>query len=284
MRDALTEAETRPRTLRLEEGLLVILRGINEAEGADPADMVSLRLYVDDARTVTLSRRPLRQVEKLAHSVREGHGPEVSGAWLAELVERMTDLLETHVAGLEDRTDTLESRTIIDPRAPLRPELVDQRLELTDLRRFLVPQRDAVRGTIRVRPSWLSEPDRRKLAEQHDQLTRATETLEATREQLQTIRDEIEGARAERLNRNLYVLSVISAVLFPLGFLTGLMGSISQECRVPPGHPPSGSSRSYFSVSRPSCSRSCGCFASSDSTGTNKTPPPLGDGAFRFSL
>ena len=225
VRDALTEVETRPRALRLGQGLLVNLRGINLNPGADPEDMVSLRLYIDPARIVTLSRRPLRSVEALAKEVRDGAGPERAGAHLAALVERITERIETHVADLETRADDLEAQTIAAPRTPaLRAGIADQRLELTDLRRFLVPQRDAMRDIARCGLSWIEEPDARKLAEQLDQVIRVTETLEATREQLQTIRDEIEGARADRLNRNLYVLSVISAVFLPLGFLTGLMG------------------------------------------------------------
>ncbi len=224
IRDALTEPQTRPRALHVGAGMLLILRGINFNEGADPEDMVSIRLYVDPARVVSLSRRPLRSVETLSRTVREGHGPDRSGAFVADLVEHLTDLIEGQVADLELRADELEARTIEDPDGAMRGEVADQRLELTELRRFIAPQREAVREMARGGAGWLTEADGLKLAEQLDQITRVSETLEALREQLATIRDEIEGARAERLNRNLYVLSVISAVFLPLGFLTGLMG------------------------------------------------------------
>ncbi len=224
IRDALTERQTRPRTLHLGEGVLVILRGINLNAGADPEDMVSIRLYADPARIVSLSRRPVRSVEALAQLVGAGRGPERAGSFLADLVEELTDRIEVQVADLEMRADELETRTIEAPQGESRPEVADQRLELSELRRFLSPQREAVRDLARGQLPWLTEGDTRKIGEQLDQLTRVTETLEAMREQLATIRDEIEGARADRLNRNLYVLSVISAVFLPLGFLTGLMG------------------------------------------------------------
>ncbi len=224
IRDALTETQTRPRALKIGGGLLVILRGINLNEGADPEDMVSLRLYLDPARIVSLSRRPLQSIELLAERVRAGGGPTRAGSFLADLVELLTDRIEAQVTDLEERSDQLEAATIENPEGDLRPAIADQRLELTELRRFLGPQREAVREMARGSIRWLTEADERKLDEQLDQLTRVTETLEALREQLHTIRDEIEGARADRLNRNLYVLSVISAVFLPLSFLTGLMG------------------------------------------------------------
>ncbi|QFU09572.1 Zinc transport protein ZntB [Rhodobacteraceae bacterium THAF1] len=225
VRDALTDAHTRPRALRIGDGLLVNLRGINFNAGQDPEDMVSVRLYIDSARIVSLSRFRLRSVETLAQMVADGSGPDRSGGLLAALIERLTDRIEEQVADLEDRADRLEEAAIATPEdASLRTEVADQRLELTELRRFMGPQREAVRDASRVKLAWLTDEDTTKIAEQTDQLLRVTEALEATREQLQTIRDEIEGARAERLNKNLYVLSVISAIFLPLGFLTGLMG------------------------------------------------------------
>lgn len=224
IRDALTDMETRPRALRIGGGLLVILRGINLNHGEDPEDMVSLRLYIDPARIVSLSRRRLGSIDALSEAVGSGQGPTNSGTFLAQLVEALTDRIEEQVSDLDDRVEALEAKTIAQPHGELRTVVSGQRLELTELRRFLVPQRVAVADILRTDVGWLSEPDRTMLGEQLDQLTRVTETLDALREQLAAIRDEIEGARDERLNRNLYVLSVISAVFLPLGFLTGLMG------------------------------------------------------------
>ncbi|SPJ24927.1 zinc transporter ZntB [Palleronia abyssalis] len=224
IRDALTEPQTRPRALRLGDGLLVNLRGINTNVGKDPEDMVSVRLYIDSARIVSMSRFRLRSIEGLGASIDAGQGPQTAGAFLADLIERLTDLVEAQVENLEDRADQLEEASIADPIGAHREEVSDQRLELTELRRYMAPQRDAVRTVVRSGVPWLTEADIRKIDEQLDQITRVTEALEATREQLQAIRDEIEGAKADRLNRNLYILSVVSAVFLPLGFLTGLMG------------------------------------------------------------
>ena len=44
--EALLARETRPRSLVLGDGLLVILRGVNQNPGADPEDMVSVRIRV----------------------------------------------------------------------------------------------------------------------------------------------------------------------------------------------------------------------------------------------
>ena len=45
--EALMAEETRPRTSRFGDGLLVIFRGVNLNPGADPEDMVTVRLWVE---------------------------------------------------------------------------------------------------------------------------------------------------------------------------------------------------------------------------------------------
>ena len=44
------------------------------------------------------------------------------------------------------------------------------------------------------------------------------------RERAQVVKDELQNMLADRLNKNMYVLSVIAAIFLPLGFLTGLLG------------------------------------------------------------
>ncbi|WOI56672.1 zinc transporter ZntB [Palleronia sp. LCG004] len=224
IRAALTEPETRPRAVKAGKGVLLFLRGINLNAGADPEDMVSLRIYADSAQIVSLSRRSLRTVDTLARRIEEGEGPETAGGLIADFIEELTSRIETQVTDLENRTEVLEAAVIEAPLAEHSSEVTDQRLELADLRRFLPAQRDAVKDMVRMDTDLLGTAQRVSIDEQQHQLVRVVETLDALREQLSAIRSEIDGARDERLNRNLYVLSVISAVFLPLGFMTGLMG------------------------------------------------------------
>ena len=44
------------------------------------------------------------------------------------------------------------------------------------------------------------------------------------RERAQIVKDELSNALSNEMNRNLYQLSLITAIFLPLGFLTGLLG------------------------------------------------------------
>jgi zinc transporter len=48
--------------------------------------------------------------------------------------------------------------------------------------------------------------------------------LESLRERSHIIKDELSNALGDILNRNLYVLSVVSAIFLPLHFFAGLLG------------------------------------------------------------
>lgn len=50
------------------------------------------------------------------------------------------------------------------------------------------------------------------------------EDLDAIRERSQIVKDELANILSDKLNHNLYVLSVVAAIFLPLGFLTGLLG------------------------------------------------------------
>ncbi|MGB2009788.1 MAG: CorA family divalent cation transporter, partial [Cycloclasticus pugetii] len=48
--------------------------------------------------------------------------------------------------------------------------------------------------------------------------------LDTIRERAQIVKDELVTGLSDRLNKNMYMLSVVAAIFLPLGFLTGLLG------------------------------------------------------------
>lgn len=80
-RELLVSDRTRPRAFREGNTLVATLRGINFNPGAEPEDMLSMQLWCDGTRLITLRRLPLqtpRQV--LAMIDRREAGPTDAGA------------------------------------------------------------------------------------------------------------------------------------------------------------------------------------------------------------
>ena len=223
-RDALTATATRSRATRIGGGMLIVLRGVNMNEGRDPEDMVSVRVWVDDRRIITLSRQRVRALGDIAAALEAGEGPETAGAFLAMLADRLNARIEPLVADLDAETDALESEVVRGAEQHMRRRIVAMRLQVIELRRHIAPQVDALAGIEGTDLPFVAETDRRALAETRQSLTRQVENLAEMRDSLAVLREELSGQISDRLNRHMYILSILSAIFLPLGFLTGLFG------------------------------------------------------------
>ena len=61
-------------------------------------------------------------------------------------------------------------------------------------------------------------------AEAADRLTRTVEELDAARDRAAVTHEEMASRVGELTNQRLYVLSIITAIFLPLGFITSLLG------------------------------------------------------------
>ena len=64
---ALLQSETRPRCAAYEDGLLLNLRGINHNPGAEPEDMISVRIWATSNLVISMRSYPVKAI----HEVRE---------------------------------------------------------------------------------------------------------------------------------------------------------------------------------------------------------------------
>ncbi len=222
--EALLADGTRPRMMQIDTGALLILRGVNLNKNAAPEDMVSIRLWFDDERVISLRRRPLKAISDLESRLRAGKGPKNAGHFVGMLVTRLFERMEPVLTELSELTDDIEERVLEDASTDLRESIGDVRKQAIMLRRYMAPQRDAI-GQLRMSDvECLEDSHKRQLQESFNEITRYVEDLDAIRERAQIVKDEIANILADRLNKNMYVLSVIAAIFLPLGFLTGLLG------------------------------------------------------------
>jgi len=222
--DALTETSTRSRASRIGKGVLAVLRGLNLNEGKDPEDMVAIRIWAEPERIVTLSRQRVRALEDIAREIDRGEGPESTGDFLVRLAERLNARLEPMIEDLDNETDALETLVIGGPDQDMRHRIVSMRLQVIELRRHMAPQREALQRMEGDDIALFDDNDRRHMREAREKLVRLVENLDEMKDSLAVLREEVSGQISDRLNRHMYILSILSAIFLPLGFLTGLLG------------------------------------------------------------
>lgn len=222
--EELLAEETRPRMTQVKDGVLLVLRGVNLNENSDPEDMVSVRLWIDKSRIISVRKRKLKAVSDIEERLLEGKGPKDSGDFVNMLVSRLFIRMEPVLSTLDDETDDIEEKVLENADTALRESIIHVRKQAIVFRRYMAPQRDAIGQLIMSDISWFKEIQRRHLQESFNRITRYVEDLDAVRERAQIVKDELANILADRLNKNMYVLSVIAAIFLPLGFLTGLLG------------------------------------------------------------
>ena len=222
---ALLEEDTLPRATQLMGGSLLILRGINLVPGAEPEDMVSLRMYVTPERIVSTEIRRLTQTDEMIGEFLAGHAPDTPGAFVFALVERLRAAAEPVLDEVEAKVSGMEGLVAKSGRHAGRVErgkLAALRQDAILLHRYIAPQALALDGLVRTAPAWLS--DVHAMHEEAEAFRRIAADLDALRQRAQLVAEEISLAATERTNDIMLTLSLVAVLFMPATFLTGLLG------------------------------------------------------------
>lgn len=222
--DALLKEETRPRISVAGDDLLVILRGVNLAEGAEPEDMVAIRMVITKNRIISCQRRNMMSVDDVIQQVEAGNPPKSTGHFLVFLCERLIFRMSDVMEDIEDRSAEIEELVLDDEEQDYHNEIHNVRRQIIQLKRFLVPQREALLRIQLEKTSWLTVKQQHRFREITDQLIRFLEMLDAARDMGTVSQETLYNRQNEQMNKRMYVLSIVAAFFLPLGFFTGLLG------------------------------------------------------------
>lgn len=222
--DALLADETRPRALDLGSGMLLILRGANTNPDSEPEDMVSLRMWIDEERIITIERRPVETIRFIDTRMNKKTGPKNAGDFLSMVCGHLFENLDHALGRLHERLDKLEEQIQTKTATDLRSEALDVRRAAITFRRYVAPQRAVLEHLRYTDRSWIDLQDKRGFQEDADQVLRTVEDLDLMRERAQITYDQLTNILAQKVNRNLYFLSGIATIFMPLTFVTGLFG------------------------------------------------------------
>jgi zinc transporter len=224
--DTLLADESRPRHTRFNDALLVILRGVNSNAGAEPEDMVAIRMWLEADRIITLRHRRLLAVNDILADLGNRIGPDSTGEFLSRISELLVEGMLPMIDELEDQMEAIEDKvqTESDTSAEQSDLLNEVRRSLISLRRHLAPQREVQSWLYQERVSWLDPDHRTHLHETADELIRCYEDINELRDRTGVTQDQINTRISNQLNRTIYLLTVIATVLLPLTFVTGLLG------------------------------------------------------------
>ncbi|MEA1014348.1 zinc transporter ZntB [Sphingosinicella sp. LY1275] len=221
--NALVATETRPRCDRMDGGALLNMRGLAEIEIDDSDRLVSIRMWVQQGKVNSVSRRPLAATRIVRDRMEAGEITD-PGDLVAAYARAISKQLDPEVAQLGDELDDCE--TDLEPRRvyKLRTAIAGIRSEAIAYRRFVAPDRDALETLSQMDFAWLAEEDRLHIREAADRFARMTEELEAIRERAALLHEQLTDLRGELMEQRALLLSIVALIFLPLTFITGLLG------------------------------------------------------------
>ncbi len=222
--ESLVRTDTRPRAFKVGDCAVVVLRGVNLNPGADPEDMVSLRMLIEPDRLITVRQRRLLSAQDVRQTLQNGRGPKDVSSLVATLIERLADRVADVVDGIEEQMAVFEDQAEVGSAAEVRQAVTALRRQVAVVRRYLAPQRDALENLYRSARGLLNDEDAFAVREQADRITRYVEDLDLVRERALVVQEELLNRIAQEQNARMYVLSVVAAIFLPITFITGLFG------------------------------------------------------------
>ena len=220
---ALAATETRPRCDRIDEGAILNLRGPGDVDPEDSDRLVSIRFWVVRGKVTSLSRRHLAATDPVVARMNAGEICD-PGDLVSTFARTISKQLDPEVAALGDTLDDVEGKLEEESLYRLRRTITRVRSEAISFRRFVAPNRDALRTLVDLDFAWLAEDDRLHIIDAADRFARMAEELEAVRERAALLHEQITDLRAEQIDQRSLLIAIVAFIFLPLTFITGLLG------------------------------------------------------------
>lgn len=219
---ALVDPDIRPRLWQTKNHqVLLFIRGINLNPDSEPQNMVSLRIFFDGKRLVCFRNRKLQAISFMREQLVASQMPidDLFARLLNEVVVR----IEQQIISLANTLDNIEE--LSEQNQNIDVDGVESTRKIAaKLWRYIAPQQDVFRKLAQSNAPWITDQLRDQLLEIEDNITYQAEELALIRERCQMLEDRVDNQLNQKVNRNLYLISIITAIFLPISFLTGLFG------------------------------------------------------------
>ena len=214
----------RPKVEDYRDYLFLVTRMIEEA---NPFRTDQVCLFFGKNFLLTIQERPGDCLEPLRdrirkHAGRVRHaGPDyLAYAILDATLDAYFPLVEKYGDQMEDIDEVIEST----PSPDIVSEIHRLRTNLLQVRKIMWAQRDALNELIRDDYPLVSQETRVYLRDCVDHTAQILDVVETYREMCADLRDYYLSKVNYRMNQVIKVLTILSTIFLPLGFITGLYG------------------------------------------------------------
>jgi len=173
---------------------------------------------------ISFRRHRLRTVDQVRRELASGTlAPQTVGELFSVFLERLGTTFGDIVTKLADKVDDAEDEILAGRYQTQGKVLGTVRRALARPRRYLNANRVAL-GPLRGRVPDVLEVESSDIRQAIERMDTISQDMELVQERTRLLQEEIAGRQGEATNRNLFLLSTVTAALLPITLITGIFG------------------------------------------------------------
>jgi zinc transporter len=222
--DALGEGTRSSRIEFADNDLIAVVNDVLYDFSFDASHISTLWMSVDQRMLLSARIKPLRSIDRLRTSVKNGETFRTSVELLVHLLRDQADVLMQIVRNSIAQVDEIEDRLLAGRLDQRRGQLGQLRRVLVRLQRLLAPEPAALFRLLNHPPEWMSSLDVQELRQSTEEFSGAINDIYSLQERIKLLQEEIAAQVNEQNSRSLYVLTIVTVLALPINILAGLFG------------------------------------------------------------
>lgn len=223
----MANTDHRPKAEVDDESVFVIFKIITRVNGEIEEEQISL--YFKQNILLSFQEHegdvfdPIRdRIKMAAGRIRTRNADYLMYALIDVVVDSYFEVLEE----IGTKQEEIENKLAASSERQMLIEIRDSKADINNLRKAVLPLREAVSTIIRSTGHTLcSESTIRYFQDVQDHLVQLAELIEGARETNKDLRETYLTSMSNRMNEIMKVLTVISTIFIPLSFIAGVYGT-----------------------------------------------------------
>ncbi len=211
--------EVRSRCIKVENGYVLIVHGVQPSTMAGSDDFPTMRFWILKKGILSISTGKIQAIYDLQKTLKNPHEEPNPISCFIHLIENLTNTLEDSIYNLDENLNKIESNFEYTEEATTN--IMSIRQDIIYLRRYIFPQKDALIN-LSNKLDFVSENTKALLKELSDGMLRQVEAIEMLRERAVIIQDNLTNQIGEVANKRMYLLTIIMLIFTPAFFIVSL--------------------------------------------------------------
>ena len=222
--EALRQGSRSTRIEDAQDQLIAVVNDVAYEFSFDPSEIATLWMGVNARLAVSCRAHPLRSIDRLRESVKQGARFSSSVDLLNHLLKDQGDVLVRIVREATNKVDSIEDSLLRGRLQQQRSQLGALRRVLVRLQRLLAPEPGALFRLLRQPPPWVAVHDLDELRQSTEEFSLVLRDLSALQERIKLLQEEIAAQVSEQTNRSLFTLTMVTVLALPINITTGFFG------------------------------------------------------------